>query len=570
MKRTTPAESPARDDDRAAAPGRAVVVAFCASLLAALAAYSNTLDAYFLSDDFAQIGRVLEGDLSATWGREHGGFFRPLFVLSLAADAALWNRAPLGYHLVNVTLHALNSSLVFLLSLRLASRALPGAWPRRWTAASAAAIFLLHPSHTEAVAWVSGRADILATLFCLLSLLAFDSYDAPACNALASSAPAPRRLRLAASLAAFALALLSKESAVSLPLVVFLLAWWARRGGGGAFAGALRASAPFLVVLAAYVAARSLALGALVGGYGAGHHLNFSHSMIVSQLLRFPLRALFPAAALRSLPFLESRALSPVLIAVGCVVSVTLAAVLSRERGRARVFGFFRRNGFLWLLLALFLASLAPAINLRVEVFTTQGERFLYLPTVFSSLALAHVASKLARRSRALAAALLLAVLSLYAFALWKTNAHWREASRISRDTLAEITRLSGDGADLLILNLPDNFAGAHLFRNGVPEALSTFQDERRPGRVHILAWHSLPSAADGAELTESEGLFTLRLAGDRTAFERFNEPPEFLEVLERTDRLVRFRLRGEPPAEIFYFGRGRVAKLVTRETAAP
>jgi hypothetical protein len=154
-------------------------------------------------------------------------------------------------------------------------------------------------------------------------------------------------------------------------------------------------------------------------------------------------------------------------------------------------------------------------------------------------------------------------VLSLYAFALWRTNAHWRETARISRDALAQITRLSGGGRDVLILNLPDNFEGAHLFRNGVPEALHIFQDERRFGRVHILAWHSLRSPRDGAELSEDEGLYTLRLAGERTAFERFNEPPEFVEIVERTDTLLRFRLRASMEAhEIFYFGRGEMLKV--------
>lgn len=541
------------DAESSAAAGRARArretwAALCVSLLAAAAAYSNVLTSYFLSDDFAQVGRVLAGDLSATWGREHGGFFRPVFVASLAADASAWGRAPLGYHLVNVTLHALNSSLVFLLSRRLTARAGFDDARGLLTASAAAGVFLLHPSHAEAVTWVSGRPDLLATFFCLLALVALDS-------------------RRAFALAAFALALLSKESAVCLPPVVLLLVGWrARREGDtlrGALAKGLKACAPFLVVLSVYVAARAFALGALVGGYGAGHHLNFTHSMVVSQLLRFPLRALFPALALRSLPFLESRALSPVLIAVGCVVVAALAATLARPKGRDALAGFVRRNGFLWLLVALFLAALAPAINLRIEVFTTQGERFLYLPSVFSSLALAVVVLRPARGSRRRAALLIALVLSLYAFALWRTNAHWRETARLSRDTLAQLVRLAEGGGDVLVLNLPDNFEGAHLFRNGVPEALHAFQDEKRFGRVHVLAWHNLRSARDGAELTEDGGLYTLRLAGERTAFERFNEPPEFVETVERADRLLRFRLRAaRARTEIFYFGGGEIRKV--------
>lgn len=53
-------------------------------LLTGFIAYSSIINSFFLSDDFAQIGKVLEGDLSTTWGRAHGGFFRPLFIFSLS------------------------------------------------------------------------------------------------------------------------------------------------------------------------------------------------------------------------------------------------------------------------------------------------------------------------------------------------------------------------------------------------------------------------------------------------------------------------------------------------------
>ncbi len=49
-------------------------------LLLALLSYSSVLDSFFLSDDFAQIGKVLQGDFSVTWGLGQGGFFRPLFI----------------------------------------------------------------------------------------------------------------------------------------------------------------------------------------------------------------------------------------------------------------------------------------------------------------------------------------------------------------------------------------------------------------------------------------------------------------------------------------------------------
>src|SRR5713101_6964376 len=88
-------------------------------VLAGVVAYSDVINSYFLSDDFSQIGKVLAGDLSVVWGKEHGGFFRPVFILSYLIDTKLWGLNAVGFHLSNIAFHSLNSFLVFALSLRM-------------------------------------------------------------------------------------------------------------------------------------------------------------------------------------------------------------------------------------------------------------------------------------------------------------------------------------------------------------------------------------------------------------------------------------------------------------------
>jgi hypothetical protein len=78
-------------------------------LCAGFIAYSNVVNSWFLSDDFAQIGKVLGGDLSVVWGQEHGGFFRPLFIQIYLIDTKLWGAHPFGFHLTNIVVHSLNS-----------------------------------------------------------------------------------------------------------------------------------------------------------------------------------------------------------------------------------------------------------------------------------------------------------------------------------------------------------------------------------------------------------------------------------------------------------------------------
>ena len=325
-------------------------------------AYNNILDDFFLSDDFDLIGGVLGGDLPFVWGRSHGGFFRPLFILSYYLDAILWGPNPVGFHLSNLLIHVLNAFLVYALTCRLVHYPGLTAAGQKREELLAGCLFLLHPSHTEAVSWISGRVDLLATFFFLASLLSYVSY-----------LRAERLSHLILANCSFLLALLAKESAACLPvvaLVVGVYIGWERHGQDPA-RRALKAAAPFFFTLAGYIALRAVVLGSLIGGYGAARHLVFAHSVIVSQLLRFALRAVFPAVALRSFPFLESRKLSPILLAAGALVVLAAAVILTRRRARRAALEVARRNSLLWLLSLLFFCSLAPVINLRINVFDT-------------------------------------------------------------------------------------------------------------------------------------------------------------------------------------------------------
>jgi hypothetical protein len=96
-----------------------------------------------------------------------GALYRPLTMLTYFANARLSNR-PRDYHLVNVGEHALVTGGVYALGrLTLASHT---------AAIVAAALFAVHPCHTEAVSSIVGRAELLAALFVLLSLLSFASH----------------------------------------------------------------------------------------------------------------------------------------------------------------------------------------------------------------------------------------------------------------------------------------------------------------------------------------------------------------------------------------------------------
>jgi hypothetical protein len=214
-------------------------------ILAALLAYSGNLNSYFVSDDFVQIGKVLHGDFSVAWGQEHGGFFRPLFILSYIIDSRIWHDRPFGFHLTNILLHALNSLLVFKLGLRLFQNLKLPAKSLKAATGAAAVLFLVHPSHTEAVTWISGRADLLATLFCLAALSSYCAY-----------VNARRIAYMVLALGLGAIALLAKESAICLPFLILIVGlYFSRR------IKVLVDLGLFVVMLIAFILVRATFLG---------------------------------------------------------------------------------------------------------------------------------------------------------------------------------------------------------------------------------------------------------------------------------------------------------------------
>lgn len=166
--------------------------------------------------------------------------WHPLTWISHALDYALWGLNPFWHHLTNIVFHALNTFIVVILAARLMEvymrgrRILHTGFYRNGSliaALTAGLLFGLHPLHVESVVWVSERKDLLCGLFFLLSVLAYTRYAAEAKDETEARQPSPdvylkyaSRSYLVAFLF-FALALLSKPMAVSLPFVLLLLDW---------------------------------------------------------------------------------------------------------------------------------------------------------------------------------------------------------------------------------------------------------------------------------------------------------------------------------------------------------
>ena len=136
-------------------------------------------------------------------------YYRPLLEIIYRLEYRLFGLDPFGFHLFNVTVHVLNSLLLYTLLVQLIQA--------RPTAFAAALIFLVHPVQTEAVACVAGISNLVFALFCFLSFLFYLA---------GRNSQSPWRIAHSlACLIFFVLALLSKEQAVVLPFIVLAGEW---------------------------------------------------------------------------------------------------------------------------------------------------------------------------------------------------------------------------------------------------------------------------------------------------------------------------------------------------------
>jgi Tfp pilus assembly protein PilF len=352
--------------------------------------YANAAGNGFALDDTALVrdnplirglGKVPSLFASDYWEPEAKvGLYRPLVTTSYALNFALGGREPGGYHLANLGLHALVCVLVWALYQRLSGDAL--------TAGAAAFLFAAHAVHTEAVANVVGRAELLGALFFLLSSLAY----------LRARNAQGRRLAglYAASLGAYLLALLSKENTVTLLGVILLydLVYGDERAGRtwpglSAVARRWRVYGGFLLVTLVYLAVRSLALGSTLG---LPQPPRLDNPLVTLDLpwrwlnaLQVAFRYLGLLIAPLHLSYDYSYNQIPL---ISSLTDPRAWGVLSLSAALITILIWsYRAWRELFFALGLYCVTFSAVSNLVVPIGTIMGERLMYLPSVGFCLA---------------------------------------------------------------------------------------------------------------------------------------------------------------------------------------
>jgi len=375
-----------------------------ALLFLALIVYHNAFWGGFVSDDGFQI---LENPwikdpsfLPGIFSHSLSGFsaqrfqqatYRPMMYTAFTVEYALFGLNPPGWHVVNVLLHSANGVLVFLIFTRLLavfSLERPGkafsAWPAAMTAG---ALFVSHPSASEAVSWVSALPELAFTFLVLLALYIHlrpvhgHKETAPQRTTPASYVPGP---------ALFFIALLFKETAIVLPVLILIFDVLTKKA---VKKRVVTLYAAYGAAFAVYMVLRVHALGALTpssninaflgrGGLVLNAFSGFYKALV---LLFVPVRG-YPFQVFDALSSpLEARALVSVFSAAAFIVTLY---VLIKKRAHPIVL----------LSVAVMVLPVLPALYTPVITRFDFAPRYVYLPTAGYGVLLAFIIRWLFRR----------------------------------------------------------------------------------------------------------------------------------------------------------------------------
>lgn len=413
----------------------------------AFAVYANSLSNEFVFDDES----VVVGDESLTklsnipkyftgeqgFHKVIGRYYRPVVSASYNIDYALWGLKPFGFHLTNVLIHLINVLLFYKLLLMMFSASKSKF--KDYAILTGALLFALHPVHTEAVAWVSGRTDSLSCTFFFASFIYYFRY---------STNKSTKNLAL--TLLFYFIALLSKEMAITLPVVIILYDLVVNRlSFSEAFKQRLKIYSALIILSVLYFVLRWAVLKDVPQResyfYFHGKDLATAFYTMIQTIPFYFKLAVFPYGMLYHysgyLPYVSSPA----------EVTVIFAAVFLLVMGFIPVY-LYKKMPVVSYSIMFFFITLLPVLNI-VPTMNFMADRFLYIPSVFLSIAAIAVLLKYYTPERSGLVLTFSAILIVtFGFMTVSRNADWKTN---------DILFMSGDGkpGTILYVNIGNIYA---------------------------------------------------------------------------------------------------------------
>jgi hypothetical protein len=500
--------------------GALPLLLFCAG---AFLLYFPNLGRTFASDDFLVMKRV--GMDKVIWIK---GFFRPLTDMIHYVNYLIGGFDPIGYYALHILMHGINSWLFFRFCML---------W--KWTADEkaqrkfallASLFFLAYPFHSEGVSWILGISALSAGMFGMAALLVLVSGFS-------------QTSRIFWFCFFYFIAMAGYESVLLLPLMMLVIVYGETRS--------IRVLGRWAVVsgvtLGAHLVVRVLVSGVLAGEYGG--------KFFGGRLLYYGKNVFALWDRLFLPPVQDFRMMVASCVLLGLLLTTVGFSFWRRVRGLPAL-----RNYFIQLLLLLAIACTVPVLS-GLSTHTSESDRFLYFPSYFLCAGIAFVLMQLFR-DRAWLHGMVGLILVYEVFFVEANNRNWIEASQTTRGVLAEISgaKLRAAGKKVFVVNLPDEYDGAYIFRLGLPDAL-LMEGIDTSGLVilsHLSRDEEL-KLADSLAVRESRGILYL--------------PPDVVVAREGRDSFrivvsgrVTGAAGGSGAVKVWYGGRGDVVLFWNRK----
>ena len=403
------------------------------------------------------------------FNNEKRTYWHPITWLSHMLDVQVFGLYAGGHLMTNVSLHLLNTLLLFFVFKRWTAEV--------WPAAIAAAIFALHPIAVESVAWVAARKNLLSSFFWILTILMYCRYTERPCST-----------RYLAVLLTYILGLMAKPMLVTLPFVLLLMDYWPlgrlelNNIGMSRHIGLPRLIAEKIPLLALAALSIFLSMSSLQGhnslmdydavpmGLRIGNAL-VSYAVYIGKLFwPFELSVFYPFP--KTIPLWQ-----PVVAAI-LLLGVTLG-----------VLRFYRKKPYLIVGWLWYLGTLVPVIGLvQAGLWPAMADRFAYIPFVGLYIMIAWVWADISIVKRNSKAFFLLfaSIVLILAARTWQQAAYWKNSLTLFEHAI-EL-----DEKNIIAHN---NIGRALIEKSRVAEAVEHYRHALRYNPNYVSAQKNLGAA---------------------------------------------------------------------------
>ena len=421
----------------------------------------------FLSDDFT----FLHHYQSEGWGMISSNFYDAFFIpvthLIQLILLDLFNQNAFLIHITQIILHLYIAILIYRIALENLNF-------KSYSAILSSIFFILIPYQSEAIFWFSSIGYQCCLVF---TLLAIRSYF---------------KNQLLSYCLFFIFSILSKEIGYTIPLFIYGFSYFKMQKNTN-----LYLFYSFLIVILSLII-RYLVLGELVGGYGEITHLNFQLTSLLKVIGGYFIKFFSFSRYATSSGFLITQCL--------LIISILTPIIIHLIKNQK-----FNKVG-LWLFI--FSICILPVINLEItSINMIQSDRYGYFASVPIVLFFGSAVSFLKNKMKILVTAF---SISMFFFMAILNNQKWIGASLLAENYLSELSKVLSNEKKVFLLNVPDNFNGVYVLRNGVRDYLSMKNIETE---IYIWKFQSFKQLNGGIEFRDK----ILKEYNTDTYFEKYS-----------------------------------------------